>query len=57
MLPDNLLPGSILEESIKNSELAQKHISEEGLLHFFASLRISLKFEQEVTGNGAPQTV
>jgi hypothetical protein len=33
MLADNLLLGSILEESIENFEQAQKHISEEGLLH------------------------
>jgi hypothetical protein len=56
MLSDNLLPGSILEESIENFEQAQKHISEEGLLHYFACLRISLKFEQQVTGNREPQT-
>jgi hypothetical protein len=48
--------GSILEESIENFELAQKHISEEGLLHYYARLRISLKFEQELTGNRTPQT-
>ena len=56
MLADNMLPGGILEESIENFELAQKHVSEEEFLHYFACLRISLKFEQEVTGDRNPQT-
>lgn len=56
MLADNLLPGSIFEDSIENSELAQKHISEEGFLLYFACLRVSLKFEQEVTGNRTHRT-
>jgi hypothetical protein len=56
MLADNLLLGSILEESIENFEMAQKHINEEGLLHYFACLRISPKFEPEVTRNQTLQT-
>ena len=56
MLADSLLLGSILEQSIENFELAQKHISEEGFLYYFACLRISLKFEQEVTGNRTTKT-
>jgi len=56
MLAESLLPGGILDESIENFNLAQKHISEEGFLHYFACLRISLKFEQEVTGKRTPQT-